>query len=259
MKVIKEPNKMIAGIWGAQVKKSVAYRLIRYIITQEVDEGLLVYHLVTGELILIEKTDNLDITLLPADVGTEWDELIHKRFLVPIEFDEMESVKQLRKIARKLRSNNKAITGYTIMPTSYCNARCFYCFEANFKHAHMSEETAKCLVEYMANHCGENKKVRITWFGGEPTVGYQRINQICNGLQEKGISYNSIMYSNGYLFDDKMIELAVNLWKINKIQITIDGTEKIYNKTKSFINNNINAYQKVLKNIKKLLDEGVSS
>lgn len=156
-----------------------------------------------------------------------------------------------------LLSQRKDVVGYTIMPTSHCNARCFYCFESDFKYTHMSEETAARLVEYMTEHCNAEKFLHITWFGGEPTVGEKRIDQICEGLNKNGIGFSSFMYSNGYLFDDEMVKKAVDLWKLDRIQITLDGTEEVYNRVKAYKAVTGSPYQRVMENIRKLLDAGI--
>ena len=257
MRVIQEPHKAISNVWGRPGRKEdVVYRLFRYILMRDVEEGKLLYNTVTGALILLEKSDGLDLTSLPATVDAKWDALISMKYLVPEDFDDKKSVTQLRKVIHLL-SQRKDVVGYTIMPTSHCNARCFYCFESDFKYTHMSEETAARLVEYMTEHCNAEKFLHITWFGGEPTVGEKRIDQICEGLNKNGIGFSSFMYSNGYLFDDEMVKKAVDLWKLNKIQITLDGTEEVYNRVKAYKAVTGSPYQRVMENIRRLLDAGI--
>ena len=257
MRVIQEPHKAISDVWGRPCRKEeVVYRLFRYILTKDVEEGKLLYNTVTGALILLEKSDGLDLTSLPAAVDAKWDALISMKYLVPEDFDDKKSVTQLRKVIHLL-SQRKDVVGYTIMPTSHCNARCFYCFESTFKYTHMSEETAAQLVEYMTEHCNAEKFLHITWYGGEPTVGEKRIDQICEGLNKNGIGFSSFMYSNGYLFDDEMVKKAVDLWKLNRIQITLDGTEEVYNRVKAYKAVNGSPYQRVMQNIRKLLNAGI--
>ncbi|MCF0105973.1 MAG: 4Fe-4S cluster-binding domain-containing protein, partial [Holdemanella sp.] len=257
MKIIQEQNKIISKVWGKQKVKDKEYRLIKYSLTRKVDDGILLYNLITGELVLSQHFDESDISKFRNQYEEEFNELVEKRYLVPMDFDEYKTVKQLRKIVHQVENQREGIIGYTIMPTSHCNARCFYCFEAGYPHTHMSEETADQLVDYMVNHCNEEKFLNITWFGGEPTVGHKRIDQICKGLQENGINYSSFMYSNGYLFDDEMVKRAVDLWKLNKIQITLDGTEDVYNKAKAYKSAQGSPYYRVLDNIKRLLDAGI--
>ena len=65
------------------------------------------------------------------------------------------------------------------------------------------------------------------------------------------------MVSNGFLFDDETVHEAVELWNLKKVQITLDGTEEVYNRIKAFIYPEGSAFRRVLGNIRRLLDAGV--
>ena len=56
-----------------------------------------------------------------------------------------------------------------------------------------------------------------------------------------------------------MIQKAIEIWHINACQITIDGTEHVYNKAKNYIYKDVKSpYQRVIDNISTLLFNGVS-
>ena len=177
-------------------------------------------------------------------------------FVVPESFNEKKSVDQLRVIYRKLH-RHKYITGYTIYPTLQCNARCFYCFENNFVKQTMTTETADKVVAYILEHSGGNG-IQITWFGGEPLVGKPIIDYICRRLTENDKHFSSSMVSNAYLFDEQVVKTAVEQWHLKSIQITLDGTEEVYNRSKAYVNPVGSPYERVLKNIRLLADAGVS-
>jgi radical SAM protein with 4Fe4S-binding SPASM domain len=65
------------------------------------------------------------------------------------------------------------------------------------------------------------------------------------------------MVSNGYLFDEEVVRRALDDWNLKYVQITLDGTESVYNKAKAYIYRNGSPYQIVLNNIGRLLDAGV--
>jgi len=246
MQIINEARKDINKIWGRQSVKDTQYRPLKYLLEVPVDEGLLVHNVVSGELVLLEGDE-----IAQYKAGQHAD-LIAKHFLVPQDFDEHASVMNLRKILRLL-DNDKSITGYTILPTTYCNARCFYCYEAGMEHIHMTDETADQVVEFIEkNHGGH--PIRIEWFGGEPLIGSKTISRICQSLRDKNIKYKSSMTSNGYLFDEELIQTARNDWNLKSIQITLDGTEEVYNKVKDYQGVKDNPYQRVLRNIELLLN-----
>lgn len=66
------------------------------------------------------------------------------------------------------------------------------------------------------------------------------------------------MVSNAYLFDAAMVQKAKSLWNLRHVLVTIDGTEDVYNRTKNFIYTDGSAYQKVLSNLRGILDVGIS-
>ena len=120
----------------------------------------------------------------------------------------------------------------------------------------MTKETAHEVVTFIEQHHGD-QPVSLDWFGGEPLVGMRRIDQICAELKEKGIAYSSTMISNGYLFDEERIRIAKDEWKLQSIQITLDGTEQVYNQVKSYVGVQGSPFKRVLRNIDGLLREGI--
>ena len=257
MRTIREPRENVAKIWGVQKKQDdKRYRLMRYLLRVNVEDGVLLHNVVTGHLVLLDAQEAAILDSLPAEWSDGLWELLEAHFLVPEDYDEHKAVLKLKSLL-KLTNTKKDITGYTILPTTNCNARCFYCYEAGIEHFNMSEETADKVVDFIADHCGEAKKVSISWFGGEPTLGWKRIDQICKGLAAKGIDYSASMVSNGYLFDEEMAKKARELWKLGMIQITLDGTEEVYNRVKSYVSSEGSAYQRVMGNIGLLLEQDI--
>jgi radical SAM protein with 4Fe4S-binding SPASM domain len=170
---------------------------------------------------------------------------------VPEGHNDRKLCEQIRKTAQLFKPSAKTITGYTILTTTGCNARCFYCYEKGTKPVTMTAETASKVVRYILAHRGE-EKVNLSWFGGEPLYNVRVIDQICSELKEHGVIFKSKMTSNGYLFDAEMVQRAKDLWQLKNVQITLDGREKTYNLVKRYIYENVNAFERVLKNIELL-------
>ena len=257
MIIIEDGSSIIKTVIGDQKIKSTEYRPMNYILEVEVDDKLLLQNVITGQLVLLENDEKIFFRQPPGMPIKETEQLISSYFLVPVEFDEKEFVQGYRKILQQIERNKKKnITKYTIFPTTCCNAHCFYCFESEFKKTNMSEETAKKVAEFISSNCGKSK-AEINWFGGEPTVASNRIDTICESLKESGTEFFSGMVSNGYLFDKEMVLKAVKDWHLKSIQITLDGTEEIYNQTKQF---NVlgSAYLRVLDNINLLLEANIT-
>lgn len=241
---VKPFNKLLKP---QKVKKGEEYRPMYYVVEQPVDEGLLLYHTMTKAMLLLTPEEAEVYKTHPTDLP----QLIEQWFLVPQSHDDRLLSRQIRDVARMLEKKTDAITSYTILTTTDCNARCFYCYEMGRPRVNMNKETAEKTADYIINHC-QGAKVLLRWFGGEPLYNKTVITLICNRLKEAGVDYSSNMTSNGYLFDENTIAEAKELWKLKKVQITLDGTEKTYNHCKAYIYKNVNAYHRVIGNIHRL-------
>ena len=182
--------------------------------------------------------------------------LISSRYLMQEETDETDSYIQIAGLISDM-TYCEDITSYTILTTTACNARCFYCFESDFKPVSMSEQTARDLAEYIAEHCGK-KTVRLHWFGGEPLCNIKAIETIVGILKEKKIPYVSDIITNGYAFDEDIIKRARNQWQLKRAQITLDGMAEEHNRRKNFQVKDANPFDEIIKNIHLLAENGIS-
>lgn len=228
------------------------YRPMYYVVEQPVEEGLLLYHTMTKAMLLLTPEEAETYRTSPTTLP----QLVEQWFLVPESHDDRLLSRQIRDVARMLEKKTGAITSYTILTTTDCNARCFYCYELGRPRVPMSQETAIKTADYIISHC-KGEKVSIHWFGGEPLYNKPVISQICQRLKDAGIQYASTMTSNGYLFDDSIVTEAKEEWRLEKVQITLDGTEQTYNRCKAYIYKDVNAFRRVIGNIHKLQDAGI--
>lgn len=262
MKTIVEPKEQIDKLWGRQrVNETEVYRLMRYVLRVDHDNRVLLHNVVTGRLVVLEQDEIEMVGKLPMRYEPVMDQLIAEHYLVPEDYDEHYQVINLRNILQKFylaaAGKSQAITSYTILPTTACNARCYYCFEHGVQTVTMTEKVADDTVKFISDHCDADRKVSIRWFGGEPTVAVNRIDQICEGLSKNGISYVSSMTTNGYLFDEEMVSHAWTKWHLNDVMISVDGTEKNYNDIKAYVGAKDNPYKRVLRNVGLLLNQGI--
>ena len=237
-------------ILGRPKPSETGFRWMTYVLFQSVEGGVLVFHVLTREMLLLTPEEYAAPDRLPA--------LREKWFWVPERMDDRKYADQVRFVRKTVQKKPESITNYTIFTTTDCNARCFYCYEMGRSRVPMSEETAHRAAAYITSHCGDKKKVNLGWFGGEPLFNKKVIDIICHDLAAQGIEYHSNMISNGYLFDEETVRQAVELWKLTWVQITLDGTEEIYNRSKAFIyKDGPSPYRVVMDNIGRLLDAGV--
>lgn len=258
MITLVEPQQHIAKLWSKPtVREGETYRLMRYVLRVDCDGKTLLQNAITYEVVVLCEEEKNILLALPQQYTPCMKQLIENHFIVQDHYDEHQLVQNLRHILRTLENPDPSITKYTILPTTACNARCYYCFEHGVKNCTMTKQTADDVVAFIASHCGNQKSIRITWFGGEPTVASQRIDQITTELKEKGISFYSDMTTNGYLFDSEMVRKAKELWNLLYLQICFDGLEMHHNYTKNYVNPGENPFVRTLDNIGLLLDKGI--
>ncbi len=248
MQVIANNNVGTLSILKKFTKKTTSGRLSHYCVEAEVEEGVLLFHTLTKELLLLSEEEYANLY--------QNDYLKDHFFVVPEDTKEKEYTDLVRWMLTSRQKKTTAITGYTILPTTDCNARCFYCFELGRSRIPMTKDVALKVVEYIKTHC-EGKAVSISWFGGEPLFNTEAIDVISDGLRDAGVVYKSSMISNGYLFDDETVAKAANQWNLKRVQITLDGTEQVYNKAKAYIYDGESPYQIVLSNIERLANAGI--
>ena len=259
MRTIVEPKGHIDELWGRQqIHESETYRLMRYVVRVDYKGNVFLHNTVTGKLVILDQAEAQMLDSIPKLYHSGMEQLVNSFYLVPEDYDEHREVVNLRTILRKLDDiqRPKSITLYTILPTTACNARCYYCFEQGIRPVTMSEEVAANVVRFIKNKSGGNK-VNITWFGGEPTLAANRIDQISQGLKENSVEFQSDMITNGYLLDGDMVVKAKDLWHLRYVQISVDGTEENYNRTKAYVGVSGSAYRRLISNIKQLLDNGI--
>lgn len=247
MKCLKEEDTWIKNGLIRQPVNNQPYRLSTFVVRFPVNDGFLLFNTVTGCILFFENEQ---------DFHNSKETLIQNWFLIPSEnFDEHLWVDYLRDKKREIKGGE--IKSYLIMTTMGCNARCFYCYEKGRKPISMTEQTA-IAVSNMIIADSSSKKVRISWFGGEPLVNSKVINIICKNLEKHNCAYSSNIISNGLLFSEDLIDQAINQWHLQRVQITIDGTEKNYLSIKAYKHGHGDEFQKVMHNIENLLKNNIS-
>lgn len=257
MHVLQPAAEIVAKVLKQQKPSDgICYRPMTYCVLAESGKTVLAYNVLTKCLISLstEESVHLKQAHIYSSTGTDdcVRELIAQRFLVPEEHNDYKLCVQLRQLAKLLGARKDRIKSYTILTTTDCNARCFYCYEKGRKRMPMSVQTAHDVAAYISGGT-----INIQWFGGEPLYNKEAIDTICQDLQKCGTNYSASMITNAYLFDEETVKRAVDLWHLNQVQVTLDGTEAIYNRCKAYIYKEGSAYRRVLRNIGLLLDAGI--
>ncbi len=258
MKKIYEQTKIVKQLLGKQeIVSDKKYRKFFYMLECPVEDGVLLLNTVTYEFLFLNKEETCLISnpnLNEAIIRY----LIEQYFLVPDDFNDKKFALQVTDTRIQLQSMkfNIPMSSFVILPTTGCNARCFYCFEQGAKVSNMTEQTAHDVATFIARKADKN--IQLRWFGGEPLINQKAIDIICKDLTEKKINFVSTIVSNAYLFDEATIKKAVDLWKLQRLQVTLDGTEEVYNKVKNYVYKGVSSpFIRVLNNIENALKTGI--
>lgn len=256
MEILRNVNGSIVNTLGEQpVFANKEYRFMKYCLCLDIDDGKLIANGLTRAIIFLSNLEMEEI----GDID-KYAYLYKYYFLVPEEFDETSAIDRIRKTLQipidDLYLNHPS--SFTILTTSRCNARCFYCYENPLKRKHhMTQDTAEKIAKYILDVSLGN--VTLHWFGGEPLFNYQVIDTITRILRQNKKDFVCSFTSNGYMFNKEMAEKAKNVWNTTNVQITLDGTKDVYNKTKNYIyKDDSNPYRTVLNNIARLLNLGIT-
>ncbi len=260
MIVVKSRYNNFDFLIGKQsVNSDVKYRKLDFCVVREVDGDFVALNGLSGEMV---KLSAKEAELLRNDCVVpckEAEELIENWYLVPEEHDDMLLCEEYRLFVRSTEKFS-GYSCYTVMTTTDCNARCFYCYEKGANRVHMSEKTAETVADFIVQTRDKSKKVYFDWYGGEPLYNKSVIDLICGRMEKEGIEYSGVLITNGYLLDEDTLRKAIDFWHIDKIQITIDGTEEVYNRSKAYIyDDGRSPYQVVLDNLERVLQNGVKT
>ena len=273
MNVIEQPNRGILNLLGENPYfKKRKYRFNKFCLIHDYKDVKLIHNAMTCSFVSMtnEEFAKIDLNDLSTTYGTEdfeyVDFLISSYFLVLDEYDEATQTDWLREKLRKVVDDKylSEVYDYVLYPTTTCNARCFYCYEKPMGKMPMSMEMAEKVAKYILKKAKDKERnIVLRWFGGEPLYNVKAMRHIISTIKNEGRHITSTIISNGYLFSDKLVEEAKTEWNLEHAQITLDGTEEVYNKAKNYIYTNqdkVSPFKKVIDNIERLLnnDIGVS-
>lgn len=182
--------------------------------------------------------------------------MVENGFLIPEGRQEYEYY-----ISKVAISKKKKPDYFTIIPTTACNARCFYCYEESYCRYTINNNTIPAIVNYLQQQLQYDAACVLDWYGGEPLLCMKQIDQIISVLKEKKIlldRWSSSITTNGTLLSRDVVNHLVQDWHLKTAHITIDGTEEEHNKRKHVaLNPGESAFQKTYDGVYELLSAGV--
>ena len=100
MKTIVNGKEKICRLLGLQKVIDAAYRPLKYLIYAECRDGLLLHNVITGQLILLNNEESRMFFSIPAMPVKLLLPLIENFFLVPEDYNEKETVVELRRLLK---------------------------------------------------------------------------------------------------------------------------------------------------------------
>ena len=153
-------------------------------------------------------------------------------------------------------SHNVARYGHStlalvIAPTMACNMACQYCYEEN-KVGLMSSETIEHIIEFVKKRGKGLGNLSIGWYGGEPLLAMNIIEELSTKLIEMGeelqYEYSASIVTNGYLLTPEIVTRLRDL-KTKNAQVTLDGPAEMHN-MKRPLKNGKESFKTIIENLK---------
>jgi len=181
----------------------------------------------------------------------DFEELNANRYIVPSDSDEYGFILERAK-SIKAKEDPKNMF-FAIAPTLKCNYHCPYCFENDrTSFSSMSDQTSSAVKQFISEKAAANSNLKclhITWFGGEPLLCLNTIEEISMYLLDfcakRNIECRFSIITNGRYLDLHAIEILQKM-KVKKVQISFDGPQKTYCQAKRASNED---YKQTLNNV----------
>ena len=177
-------------------------------------------------------------------------------YIVENDLDEIQQYQSVVFLLKTMAKEKPGLKGYTILPTTACNARCVYCYEEGYAVKTMTPEIADRLIDFICE-TRQDDTISLRWFGGEPTICAKTISYICGELKKRGVLFKSSMVTNASLITKELAHEMKEQWELKRVQVSLDGARRDYELRKRYISPDKHNYDVVMQSIKFLADEGI--
>ena len=180
---------------------------------------------------ILSKLESGNMDIMSVLSTQDIDNLRKKKILVDDKEDD--NYVNVLKYRKQLQSYTSKILGIIVCPTLYCNFACPYCYERNLQKVTMKKTIQDELIEFINRNSDCKTGMTLNWHGGEPLTAFGTIKSIYSKIDKfsKLDIIHSSMVSNGYLLNEEICKY-LNDVHLEYLQITIDGTREIHDKTR---------------------------
>ena len=220
------------------------------------DKGLILFNTFTGALGIFKASvrPQIEALLIKTGVPKSADPLVEylleRGFLVPESTDELQ---QVRYVHGKMHHRTDKME-LILLPSEECNFRCTYCYE-EFPRGTMEPWVREAVVRWVEQRIRTLAFMKIDWFGGEPLLGFEAIQDIAPKLQamcrEHGVQLIQGITTNAYLLTPDVFTSLIS-WGLQDFQITIDGPQKIHDTTRILKDGGGGTYDVIIANLRKI-------
>jgi uncharacterized protein len=176
--------------------------------------------------------------------------LLSKGYIVAEEVDENARYDVLYSYGQYRRDVFQLI----LLSSEDCNFRCVYCSQ-EFKRGSMQPWVRNGVKNLVAKRIAGLKTFHVTWFGGEPLLGYDAIEELSPYFQEAAkeneVPFSASMTTNGYLLTPERARKMCD-WGLLSYQITIDGTGEMHDAHRP-LNGGGTTYDQIMRNVTAML------
>ena len=203
-------------------------KLSKYNVLKRTDSGILIMNTRSGGILSLNSFYSAEFEKMQAEdcykTGELVEELKKGGMLVDDDRDEYQEI-MTQSILERFSNTSLSLT---IAPTMACNFCCPYCYEKGQKFTTMTEETINSLVKFIENNFPHISDLFIGWYGGEPLLAIEQIQEITDRLKKaipSNCLYHASIVTNGY-FLTPQISNILKKCDVSSAQITLDGSKK---------------------------------
>lgn len=141
-----------------------------------------------------------------------------------------------RNMKRKNVADNIPVVGISLDVTNNCNLNCDYCYKGQKEEERLSWEIGIKAINFLIQHSQDQKKLRVTFFGGEPLLEFNLIEKLVHYAEQKAAYYNKRIQfrvtTNCVLVNDEIIRFSQQHGIV--FNISIDGGPESQDKHRYF-------------------------
>lgn len=227
----------------------------RFNAISKADNGdMILYNSYTGAIVTVSPEEKQSVSAFLKKEGVPEEVPENLQWLVESGFVVKDSINEDRRATLLHQSLHRTDTMHLVlMPTEACNFRCTYCYQT-FPRGNMKQEIRDGLKSFIEQKAGSLNHLTISWFGGEPTLALDVIEElslsILKTVAQHNIAYTAEMSTNGYYLTADSFQSLLK-WNVRRYMITLDGMEEVHD-SRRFLNGGGKTFSTIIENLKEI-------